>query len=305
MNFKRVDTTFDAISIAPRTDVNPPVADVFFGRSDGFMKDFHWDAANQKLRVRSVIIGDLGYSPDLGIRRAGPDGADPYTATASALPSGTKVGAIYWQPYGTNNNFDAVGGTGRIAEISALTRGIPTGTSRPGSLHLQTTGNNQIEPADRLVIRENGRVGIGTTNPINLLHVAGAISAQVANSTTTDGSLCYANNDTVTFEIRKCASSQKYKTAIRDLGVDWNGFMKLRPREFTWRETGQRDLGFVAEEMEAINPLLAVHNPDGSAEGIKYFQIMAILTGLVQDQQRAIERLQAELAALKEHSGRR
>jgi hypothetical protein len=250
-----------------------------------------------------MIVGDLGGSPDIALRRAGPDldEQDPYFPTPAPVDGGAiQIAPIYWQPFGTNGNFDADSGDGRMAVINARTRGTPNGTSRPGSLHLGTTSPGNASPTDRMVIRENGRVGIGTENPVSLLEVAGPISAQ-SSGLPSDGLLCFVATGTV-FEIRKCSSSQRYKTAIKDLDVNWDAFMKLQPREFTWRDSGQQDIGFVAEEMEHIYPLLAVRNPDGSAESIKYIQMTALLTGVVQQQRRAIEQLEAQIAAMKRHS---
>lgn len=274
------------------------LGDVFLGRNDGFMPDFRWDAANQKLRVRSVIIGDIGDSPDLGLRRSHPDGVDPYYPTPAVVPAGVQVAPIYWQVWGTNGDFDAdPPHYGRIAQINAFTRGTPTGTSRPGSLHFSTTPTGSADLVDRMVIRENGWIGIGTDAPYNPLHVAGPITAQGQGSL--DGQLCYANNDQTNFEIRKCSSSAKYKTNVRDLAVDRAAFMKLKAREFKWRDTGRPDVGFVSEEIQATYPLLAVHDLDGTPTGVKYSQMTAVLTQIVQEQQLAIEGLQAEVEALK------
>ena len=63
---------------------------------------------------------------------------------------------------------------------------------------------------------------------------------------------------------------------------------QLRPITFAWKEGGTRDVGFGAEEVEEIEPLLVTRNAKGEIEGVKYKQITTVLVNAVREQQTQI-----------------
>jgi hypothetical protein len=63
----------------------------------------------------------------------------------------------------------------------------------------------------------------------------------------------------------------------------------LRPIVFNWKEGGMRDVGFGAEEVNAVEPLLTTRNSNGEIEGVKYAQITTALVNAVNEQQAVIE----------------
>jgi hypothetical protein len=147
--------------------------DVTFGKitttpSSIQIPDFRWVDDIQKLKVRSLFITDIGDSIDLGLRRVGPDNVGPYHWPPEAVGANKIVGFIYWEPWGTQDDY-----AGRIAEIYARTAEIPTATSNAGSLEFTTTPIGKTKPIERMIIDDDGRVGIGTRNPNALLHVNG------------------------------------------------------------------------------------------------------------------------------------
>ena len=81
---------------------------------------------------------------------------------------------------------------------------------------------------------------------------------------------------------------------------------RLRPITFDWKQDGRRDLGFGAEDVEKIDPLLVTYNDQGQVEGVKYDRITAVLVNALKEQrtqieaqQQTIAQQQKELAALK------
>jgi len=81
---------------------------------------------------------------------------------------------------------------------------------------------------------------------------------------------------------------------------------KLRPVTFDWKANHKQDIGFIAEEVNEILPVLAEMNEDGQAEGVKYSKLTAILTKALQihdqrlkDQQKQIDELKQEINHLK------
>ncbi|MEP6902871.1 MAG: hypothetical protein ABJA66_14050 [Actinomycetota bacterium] len=61
-----------------------------------------------------------------------------------------------------------------------------------------------------------------------------------------------------------------------------------------------RDVGFAAEEVEQVEPLLATYNKDGQIEGVKYGQIATVLVNSVNEQQTQIEQLKEQIKLQKE-----
>jgi len=104
-------------------------------------------------------------------------------------------------------------------------------------------------------------------------------------------------------EIVKYSSSKKYKKNIESLVVDREKFMKLRPVDFVWNEKsateGKKDKGLIAEEVEKIDPELAVYDDDGNIEGVDYQKVNIMLLKVVQEQQLAIEEMRREIEKLK------
>jgi hypothetical protein len=101
-------------------------------------------------------------------------------------------------------------------------------------------------------------------------------------------------------QIAYCSSSLRYKNNVAALNMGLGTLAQLRPVTFDWKETGQPDLGFVAEEVDQVAPLLTTRNADGQIEGVKYDRISAVLVKAVQEQQQQIAALTAENAALDE-----
>lgn len=146
---------------------DPASGDVRMGRRDGNSEvpDFHFRASadgrvSPKLYVRSIIVGDMGDAPDIGLFRAGPDNADRYTATPQAVSEGTNVGTIYWFSYGGFEPHahpkDGLLGSGRMAQIYSRARGPQTAKSTPGSFHIATTPDGARTPTDRILVEKNG-----------------------------------------------------------------------------------------------------------------------------------------------------
>lgn len=74
---------------------------------------------------------------------------------------------------------------------------------------------------------------------------------------------------------------------------------RLRPVTFDWKQSGERDLGFIAEEVGEIEPLLNVRFK-GQIEGVKYAQVTTALVNAVKEQQAQIDTRTAENQKLAE-----
>jgi hypothetical protein len=130
---------------------------------------------------------------------------------------------------------------------------------------------------DLFTVTYGGSLGIGRNDPSHPLHLA-------------NGAHCTAGG------VWTDASSRKYKEGIRDLGEEeaFAALAGLSPRRFRYRtEKDEEYTGFIAEE---VPDLVATRGRDG----LSAMEIAAVLTKVVQAQQKRIEEMEAEVEALKE-----
>jgi hypothetical protein len=107
--------------------------------------------------------------------------------------------------------------------------------------------------------------------------------------------LCLTASDV----LASCSSSLRYKTNVKAFLGGLDVVRRLRPITFDWKDGGTHDIGFGAEEVNEIDPLLTTRNKQGEIEGVKYNQLTTVLVNAVKEQQAQIEAQQKEIAALK------
>ena len=100
-------------------------------------------------------------------------------------------------------------------------------------------------------------------------------------------------------EIATCSSSLRYKTHVNDFNSGLSMLMKLRPITFDWKGTDLHDLGFGAEDVARVEPLLVTQNDKGEVEGVKYDRITTVLVNAVKEQQAQIETQSREIEELR------
>jgi hypothetical protein len=148
------------------------------------------------------------------------------------------------------------------------------------------------------IVTTSHTIVIGTSNETVEINGPSSFESPITFSGVTGGgsiSLCLTNNAVVA----QCSSSLRYKSGIQTFTGGLDIVRRLRPISFDWKEGGRRDVGFAAEEVGEIEPLLATYNKDGQIEGVKYGQITTVLVNAVKEQQSQIEQLQKQIEALK------
>jgi Chaperone of endosialidase len=99
--------------------------------------------------------------------------------------------------------------------------------------------------------------------------------------------------------IAGCSSSLRYKKDFQPFTRGLALLNQLKPITFKWKANDMLDLGFGAEDVAKVEPLLVTHNDTGAIEGVKYDRITAVLVNAVKEQQDQIKAQQNEIASLK------
>jgi hypothetical protein len=137
------------------------------------------------------------------------------------------------------------------------------------------TGLSPCSTGAGILVTIVGNVGIGTTSPAHPLHMGSGAHVTVGGVWTN-------------------ASSRAYKEGIRDLTVDeaLDTLSGLNPVTFRYKVASETHVGFIAEDVPDL-----VATPD--RKGLSPMDVVAVLTKVVQEQQKTIEGLSARLAEME------
>ncbi|MEZ5283709.1 MAG: tail fiber domain-containing protein [Vicinamibacterales bacterium] len=139
-----------------------------------------------------------------------------------------------------------------------------TATAHGSRVEFQTTTIGTTNQNTRVVIEDQGEVGIGTTTPLDQLDVVGNIRV----GTGTIG--CVRDRDG-TIIAGTCASDRRFKRNIVAFAPALERVAALRPVHYYWRAAefpaqgfgDRRSYGLIAQEVEAVLPELVVTDADG------------------------------------------
>ncbi|MGH9963092.1 MAG: tail fiber domain-containing protein, partial [Pyrinomonadaceae bacterium] len=140
----------------------------------------------------------------------------------------------------------------------------------------------------RLVIGQNGNVGIGTSflGGSRLTVDGGGITSIGLIRVLTAGvqgnmHLCRSSLGFISF----CSSSLRYKTDLRPFTDGLRFINQLRPVSFKWKSDASLDVGFGAEDVAKVNPLFVTYNDKGQVEGVKYDRLSTVFVNAIKEQQ--------------------
>jgi hypothetical protein len=193
---------------------------------------------------------------------------------------------------------------------------------------LNTTGSNNTIIGSLANVSSNNltfatAIGAGATvdeaNKIVLGRNNGSDTVKVPGDLTVTGSISITNGvfvlpldnqgatpvcavsfpGSTSFVLSHCSSSIRYKSNVENFTSGLSLLNRLRPVTYNWKTSGVRDIGFIAEEVAEIEPLLATYNETGQIEGVKYGQITTVLVNAVKEQQKQIGQQQFVIDGLK------
>ncbi|MCA9333290.1 tail fiber domain-containing protein, partial [Candidatus Saccharibacteria bacterium] len=160
-----------------------------------------------------------------------------------------------------------------------------------------STGDLYLRPASNMT----RVVNLSSTNAIFGAYVSGSSintsnSTGVSNtgacrSTTVDGFGAY--------QLGFCTSLQRYKDNTVNISFGLETLRQLRPVEFDWNIGASRhDIGFIAEEVQAVNPLLAEY-ADGQLTGVAYNLVGVLNTKSIQQLDVQVQSIDARLSVVE------
>lgn len=95
------------------------------------------------------------------------------------------------------------------------------------------------------------------------------------------------------------SSDMRLKTDIRRLAEPLEKVKALEGVSFRWKGSGESDVGLIAQNVEMAFPELVATDAETGLKSVKYANLVAPLIEAVKEQQRQIEELREEVAALK------
>jgi hypothetical protein len=143
--------------------------------------------------------------------------------------------------------------------------------------------------SDMIVIGKTAGTYGGVARPADIVRIPGIL--QTGLSSPGGSPLCYNNG------ISFCSSSLRYKTDLQPYLGGLDVLRRLMPITYTWKSNGRRDIGFGAEQVAEVEPLLTFKNESGEIEGVNYGQISTVVVNSIKEQQSQIELQQRLLEA--------
>ncbi len=96
-------------------------------------------------------------------------------------------------------------------------------------------------------------------------------------------------------QIATCGSSLRYKTDLQHYSGGLNVIHRLQPLTYRWKSDHSLDVGFGAEAVAEIEPLLVTRNANGEVEGVKYDRLSVVFVNAFKEQQAQLEQQQQQI----------
>ena len=129
-------------------------------------------------------------------------------------------------------------------------------------------------------------IGIGTVTSANALEINGPTNS---NSSMTAVAFLYS-------------SDQRLKANILPITGALDKVQRLDGVTFTWKKSGAKSMGVVAQNVEKVLPEI-VHNDQNGMKSVEYGNLVAIFIEAFKEQQKEIKNQQKEIEELEQKLG--
>ena len=141
-----------------------------------------------------------------------------------------------------------------------------------------------------ITILQNGKVGVNTLSPGTPFSVYGLPGTS---------SYVPVRVNTITGDFYYQSASLRYKDEVERLETDFERILAVEPKRFVDRTSGERNIGYIAEEFVDLGLENLVIYRDGEPDGLKYELVPLYLLEIVKEQRKQIESIIARLAELE------
>jgi hypothetical protein len=158
-----------------------------------------------------------------------------------------------------------------------------------GNLYIGTSTDAMSATSTDMTFQPTtGYLGLGTTSPWRTLSVTGtvAMSGLTTLGSTGDAICLTAGKEiNVNTGATSCTvSSLRFKHDVVDIDRGLDLVKQLHPVSYAYNGTTNRRLGFIAEEVNAIEPRLVFYEEDGTTpRGVRYEDVTPVLVKSVQE----------------------
>ncbi|MBC8400427.1 MAG: tail fiber domain-containing protein [Candidatus Marinimicrobia bacterium] len=257
---------FDGDSFEPSVQLTAYVdGDVIDGRVPG------------EFRFRTLRASDGNWGDRMVIKNDGNIGIGTTSPETDIEVSASNDPDIQLSSLGNKVRMRLAGGTSEYFQLYTVSGSVDYRFGPDGG----TNGQGQ------LVINASGNIGIGETNPGNILTVVQSSTTDpIADAWTT-------------------YSSRRWKTNIKTINNALDKVGQLRGVTYDWKADGKHDMGLIAEEVGEVIPEVVAYEENGiDAKSVDYARLVAVLIEAVKEQQNTIVHQTAEIGSLKEKMAR-
>jgi len=250
---------------------------------------------------RKLDVQDNSSNPAVFIQQVGSgDALSVYSNTSSSTQTifkatslGTGLNAFYVK----GNGKVGIGTTSPSAKLEVA--GDVTISTSTGKLHYKDqtgaafTYNTYVSGGDYFIQYNNNTPSFRFA--ANNLYIGEGFSgggSRLVVGTSGDGSNAIANAWTV-------FSDRRFKENIQTIKNPLELVMSLHGVTYEWRKSGNNDIGFIAQEVEEIVPIIVYTDEKTGYKSVDYARMTPILIEAMQEQQKMIEDLQKEIELLK------
>jgi Chaperone of endosialidase len=267
-----------------------------------------------------TMAGDVVFSSSLAIRRNTSDGSDNgslaiagggavdtargalvvITGNENASPGSLflKIGNV------AGSNFQLFRSDGTVAMIIDGATGLAsltTSSAQPLTINSTYVDGGYVTFQKSGVVRgylgsgnllgggANTDLALRAEGALYLLSAVNVFSPVMYNNTTGVAANMNIDNSGV---LRRSTSSRKHKRDIAPLD-DWQAILALEPVSYVHvSDRGERRVGFIAEQVAAVDPRLAVFNAEGEPDEVAYGHLTAPIICALQDLARRLNALE-------------
>lgn len=120
---------------------------------------------------------------------------------------------------------------------------------------------------------------------------------KITGLTSTTGTSLIADTDGNIFML---TSSKRFKNNISTYSRQWENILNLKPKSFNYKESGSRDIGYIAEDVDALGMKdLVIYDKQGKPFSLKYSQLSIYIIEIIKKQQTKLIDLENRIKILE------